>query len=86
MGIGVLNTTVGDSLTLNGAIKQVVGAALGITKVGLGTLILDNNANTYNGVTTVSAGTLRIQQGGRWARRPTAPWSRPARPSSWTAA
>ena len=62
--IGVLYNTVGDSLTFNGAISQVAGAALGLTKVGLGTLVLDNNANTYNGVTTVSAGTLRVQQGG----------------------
>ncbi len=64
VSIGVLYNALGDSLGLKGAISQVTGAALGLTKVGIGTLILDNNANTYVGVTTVSAGTLRIKQGG----------------------
>jgi autotransporter-associated beta strand protein len=66
IGIGVLNTAPGDELLLTGMIGQnpsLGSAALGITKVGPGLLILDNN-NTYQGVTNVTAGTLRIQQAG----------------------
>ena len=36
---------------------------MGVDKVGPGTLVLNNN-NTYNGVTTVFDGAIRIQKGG----------------------
>src|SRR5262249_39971030 len=60
--IGVLYTTPTDGLTIDGRLTDVV--ALGLDKVGSGTLILNNNTNNYRGVTTVLAGTLRIQQAG----------------------
>ena len=43
--------------TISGSIAE--SSASGITKTGLGTLIL-SGANSYTGGTTVSAGTLRI--------------------------
>jgi autotransporter-associated beta strand protein len=64
----------GGALTLSGSTRQVtvlantltVGAAIGdggsgfgITKLGSGTLVL-GGANTYSGVTTISAGKLQI--------------------------
>ncbi len=63
IGIGVLFTNPGDSLTLTGTIGQAT-PFLGVNKVDAGTLILDNNANTYSGATIVSNGALRTQQSG----------------------
>ena len=54
-GIGV--TTSGVTLTLSQVLSSTGTDAL--TKYGAGTLVLDN-ANTYSGGTTVSAGTLQI--------------------------
>ncbi len=39
------------------------GGAIGLTKLGINTLVLDK-ANTYTGATTISAGTLQIGAGG----------------------
>ncbi|HEV8267424.1 MAG TPA: autotransporter-associated beta strand repeat-containing protein [Thermoanaerobaculia bacterium] len=49
--------TAAGQLTLSGVISGAAGA--GLTKIGLGTLILPN-ANSYTGTTTVNAGTLRV--------------------------
>jgi autotransporter-associated beta strand protein len=46
-----------------GGISDIEGAVIGngaIIKVGSGTLLLNNSANTYTGKTTVSAGTLLV--------------------------
>ena len=48
-------TVNGGNLTVGGIIS---GSSLGLTKAGVGTLIL-GGANTYTGATTVSAGTLQ---------------------------
>ena len=42
---------------------QVLTGAINFTKAGAGTLVF-NQANTYTGVTTISAGTLRLDAGG----------------------
>ena len=47
-----------NTATINGAIVNNTGTA-GLVKGGAGTLVL-NNANTYNGATTINAGTLKI--------------------------
>ncbi len=60
--VGVLYTTPSDGLTIDGKITDTV--AEGLTKVGSGALTLNNNTNNYRGITTVTQGTLRIQQGG----------------------
>ncbi len=52
----------GDFATLSGAIRTSSGTA-GLTKTGAGTLIL-TGANTYNGETTISDGTLQVGNGG----------------------
>lgn len=60
---GGLTTTVddaGQTLTLSGAIS---GAGAGLVKIGDGTLLL-TGTNTYDGTTSVSAGTLQIGSGG----------------------
>jgi autotransporter-associated beta strand protein len=62
VGIGVLLGSPGDSLTIDGTIGQAVGTTMGLTKVGPGILVL-TGANTYDGVTTVAAGALRLQNG-----------------------
>lgn len=51
-----------DSLTLSGNLAFTVSSAgdAGITKNGDGTLILSGSANSYNGLTTVAAGTLLV--------------------------
>src|SRR5262249_52773667 len=58
VGIATLYTSVGDSLAIDGAIGEAV-ANMGISKLGLGSLAL-NNTNTYSGATTAFAGELRI--------------------------
>jgi fibronectin-binding autotransporter adhesin len=54
-------TSAAGVLSLNGAI--VGGSGGGLTKSGNGTLVL-NAANTYNGSTTISGGTLQVGNGG----------------------
>lgn len=49
---------VGAGVTLS--LTGVIGGAGGLTKSGNGTLVL-NNANTYSGVTQITAGTVNIQ-------------------------
>ncbi len=62
VAIGVLYAPT-DFLRVSGVIGQAVPFQ-GINKVGAGSLVLDNNANTYTGLTQVSAGTVRVQQNG----------------------
>ncbi len=65
---GVLNLT-GDKPTIAMApgvtveVNSLVTGENGLTKSGLGTLVLVNN-NTYSGGTTISIGTLQIGNGG----------------------
>ena len=54
------NTT--QEVVVSGNIQNSSGTA-GLTKAGLGVLVL-SGANTYNGTTTVSAGTLQLGSGG----------------------
>jgi fibronectin-binding autotransporter adhesin len=49
-----------DVLTIN----NVIGGSSGLTKSGLGTLILGNGGNSYSGSTTVAAGTLKLSATG----------------------
>ena len=44
-------------------INCIIGGSVGLTKGGSGTLVL-TGANTYTGLTTISAGTLQIGNGG----------------------
>ena len=60
-GTGTINTDNGVVATINAAI--VNGSSQSLTKVGGGTLIL-TAANTYNGGTTISGGTLQLGNGG----------------------
>ena len=58
--------TTGGTFTQGNVIANSTGAfggAIGLTKLGTGTLILDK-ANTYTGPTTISAGTLQLNAGG----------------------
>ena len=58
--VGVADT--GAMLTLSGQISSISGA-FGLTKDGLGTLILSGtNMNDYSGVTTVNDGTLIVEK------------------------
>ena len=57
--VGQSSNAGGADLTINAVIS---GAGHGITKTGLGTLVL-SGANTYTGVTNVSAGTLTLGVG-----------------------
>jgi autotransporter-associated beta strand protein len=57
LGIDTTNATAG-TMTYSGVIANV-GTSLGITKLGTGILVLDQ-ANTFNGATTVSNGTLKL--------------------------
>ena len=54
-------TTPGGDVQFDGVVS---GAAGGITKNGIGTLILNNVANTYGGETNIVLGTLRTAQAG----------------------
>ena len=68
LNMGTGNVTLGatptvtvsaGNLTVGGVIS---GSGRGLTKAGSGTMIL-TGANTYNGVTTISAGTLQVGTG-----------------------
>lgn len=48
-------------VTLSGAVSVLAANTAAVTKIGTGTFVLTAN-NTYNGTTTVSAGTLRVDQ------------------------
>jgi autotransporter-associated beta strand protein len=52
----------GDFATMSGILSNSTGTA-GFTKTGTGMLVL-TNANTYNGTTTISGGTLQLGAGG----------------------
>jgi fibronectin-binding autotransporter adhesin len=58
-GAGTLTSTVGFTMNNDGAalVSAILGGGVGLTKTGSGTLTL-SRANTYTGLTTVSAGTL----------------------------
>lgn len=53
------NTTQAVDLVVSGAISNSGASAAGLTKAGLGTLVL-SGANTYNSTTTISAGMLKL--------------------------
>ena len=55
-------TIAGGNLTIGGVVGPVSGG-YGLTKSGPGNLVL-NAANTYNGNTTINAGTLVLGGGG----------------------
>jgi fibronectin-binding autotransporter adhesin len=57
-GGGTIDTNGNDT-----TVAQAIGGAGGLTKAGIGTLIL-SGANTYSGGTTVSGGTLQLGAGG----------------------
>ncbi|MEO6848804.1 MAG: autotransporter-associated beta strand repeat-containing protein, partial [Chthoniobacterales bacterium] len=66
IGTGAVTLLGSRSLTVSANTLTVGGAVGGVgalTKAGAGTLILVND-NTYNGATTVSAGTLQLGAGG----------------------
>lgn len=52
-----------DTLTMSGQIFNANGGGAGLDKVGDGTLIISNTANSYEGNTTVVAGTLSLGDG-----------------------
>jgi|GEM_PF-1529259 len=64
--IGIDTTSAGGSFTPTAVIGNSTGAfggSIGLTKLGTGSLVLDL-ANTYTGITSVSAGTLQLGSGG----------------------
>ena len=74
VAIGALFNSPTDNLTIDGVIS---GVGMGLSKVDLGTVTL-SNANTYGGLTTVSAVPCAWRMPWRRApaaRRRTAPWS-----------
>ncbi len=54
----VRTDTAGDNLTISTPITSALTG--GITKSGLGTLVLSNASNAYTGATTIDAGTIQI--------------------------
>ncbi len=66
------STATGATFTLGNAITNSTGAFGGLinfVKLGTGTLVLDE-ANTYTGTTTVTAGTLQLNNGGSISAAP----------------
>jgi autotransporter-associated beta strand protein len=64
---GTVTFTVGNTgstATFAGVIQNGSATTLNLTKVGGGTEALTSNSNSYNGNTTISAGTLQIGAGG----------------------
>ena len=64
--VRTVTTTGANPLTIGGAISDgtnVTTPPISLTKAGVGTLILAG-ANTYTGITTISAGTLQLGDGG----------------------
>jgi autotransporter-associated beta strand protein len=61
LGVATRSFTIGDSTNAAAdlTVSAVVSGAVGLTKAGLGTMVL-SGANTYSGGTTLSAGTLNI--------------------------
>lgn len=55
-GGGLITLNMGGTITVSGVIS---GTGTGLTKTGSGTLAL-NNANTYDGTTTLTAGTIAV--------------------------
>jgi autotransporter-associated beta strand protein len=62
VALGSLLNSPGDVLTIDGTISEAAGTLMGLTKVGPGIVTL-TGANTYDGLTTVAAGALRLQNG-----------------------
>jgi autotransporter-associated beta strand protein len=59
-GSGTISVTDGNTLTFNGQISDNWAGSASLTKSGNGTLILGGGVNDYSGNTTVSAGTLQL--------------------------
>lgn len=63
-----LTMTLSPSITVDSGVTatvaSVVAGSAGITKVGSGTLVLNNAGNTYTGGTIVSTGTLAVSSDG----------------------
>ena len=58
-GTSSINVAPGVSATQSGAISDTVGAVVGLTVSGGGTLTLSGNNSNFSGGTTLSAGTLK---------------------------
>ena len=58
-GAGTIDVASGTILTYGGIITSSGAGTGGLTKAGAGTLLL-SGANTYTGITTISAGTLKL--------------------------
>ena len=73
-GAGTISTNPGITLTYGG----IIAGAGSLTKLGTGTLVL-SGANTYSGVTTISAGTLELGSANAALARPPTRSARAAR-------
>jgi autotransporter-associated beta strand protein len=69
--LGSATLTVGSDNTSPAAYAGVISGTGGLTKSGSGTLTL-SGANTYSGVTTINAGTLKLDNAGTTTARLTA--------------